>query len=286
MFNRHGAGGTSRMLVSALGVLLFGGTASAAVVVGQSTTSASSNIWATNTNFSSIYAVATAPGPGGVGGSVTGPQAITQQALANNTHYVISNPTSSAGDLNALVNWVNAGGILMLFVDQTGGANSVAALNTILAAFGTGASGSALSISSSLLLPSSITSQLTAASLAGTDKAVVGPPNNVGGASVAMFNPYGVSGGSTLAINLLGSALRVDSFQLGKVYVFGNTFNSNDNMGAGLANQQFFLNLLTQTLMNQGGGGGGPTDAPEPGSILLMSSGIVGLLLYARRRKG
>src|SRR5262245_21967103 len=100
MFNRHGAGGTSRMLLlSALGVLLFTGTASAAVVVGQANTS--TDIWATSGNFSSIYAAALASSPGA---SVTGPAQITQQALSGHSAFVISNPTSSAGDLSALVN--------------------------------------------------------------------------------------------------------------------------------------------------------------------------------------
>lgn len=276
----------SRVLLSALAVLVLASTASAATVVGQSSTSAGSDIWATSGNFSSIYATALASSPGA---TVEGPSQITQQALANNSHWVISNPTSSAGDLNALVSWVNSGGILLLFVDTTGGAASVAAANNILGAFGPGASGTPLAISSTLLLPTELNGmQLNAVSLAGTDRAVIGPPTNLGGASINLTNPYGVTGGSTLATNLLGNALRVDTYQMGKVYVFGTTFNANNNMGGGGANQQFFLNLLSQNLLGQQppvGGGGDPSGTPEPGSVVLMSSGLAALLLYARRRK-
>jgi hypothetical protein len=213
---------------------------------------------------------------------VEAPEQISAASLANNTHFIISNPVATVSDMAALVNWVNAGGILMLFVDGSAPGQSIGIVNTILSSLGTGASGSPMQVSPNQLLPSYITSQVTAAALAGTDPAV----GALGGQSVAMFNPYGINGGSALAINLLGSALRVDTFSLGRVYVFGDAFSSNANLGhptAGQTNQYFFLNLLAQG--SNGGGGGGPLDAPEPGTLGLITLGVAGLLWRSRLRK-
>src|SRR5262249_27669306 len=153
---------------------------------------------------------------------------------------------------------------------------AVANTNTILAALGTGASGNALSVSSDLILPSFLTGQLAATSLTGSDPAVMGPPVNITNSALSLFNPYGVTGGNPLLTDMLGDSLRVDTFQLGKVYVFGNTFNANYNMMGtfGSSNTQFFINLLAQNLSSGGGGGEPYEGSPEPGTVLLISTGL------------
>ncbi|MCS7026468.1 MAG: PEP-CTERM sorting domain-containing protein [Bryobacteraceae bacterium] len=282
MFLIPGGRGGKRSLLAALGGLLFASSAPAAVV-GQFVGNNPSNIWASSGNFSSIYAAALATG----GHTIESPENITSSNLANNTHFIISNPLTGVPDLNALINWVKAGGILMMFVDHES-PSSIGIINNILNAFGAGLSGSPLQVSTSQLLDPSMTYRLTASALAGSDPAV----GSLAGAAVSMFNPFGVSGGNALAINLLGNALRVDHFQLGKVYVFGDNFASNANlsnwfMGSGMTNQQFFLNLLAQSLSGGGGGGSGAGgfDAPEPASLGLVALGLGWVAWSIRRRR-
>ncbi|MBL8233108.1 MAG: PEP-CTERM sorting domain-containing protein [Bryobacterales bacterium] len=284
MFKRPGVGSGRVSLLVALGGLLLASSLPAAVV-GQFSGNNPGSIWAGSGNFSTIYGAALASGHGH---TIETPEQITAQSLANNSHFIISNPVGGVSEINALINWVNGGGILMLFVDGQSSGSSIGLVNSILSAFGPGASGNSLQVSTSQLLDPSITFQLTAAALAGSDAAV----GNLAGFSISMFNPLGVSGGSSLAINLLGSALRVDSFNLGKIYVFGDNFASNQNLGnigfgnPGMTNQQFFLNLLAQGSNGNGGGGGsgGGGDAPEPGTIGVITAGLAALAWRARKR--
>jgi len=277
MFKCPGASSRIGLLVALDGLLVSGASAA---VVGQYSGSASGTIWAGSGSFSTIYGAALAATPSH---TVETPEQISAQSLANNSHFIISNPVTAVADMNALVNWVNGGGILMLFVDGTAGAASINLVNSILGSFGNnGLSGSPMQVSNTQLLPTSVTDRVTAASLAGSDPAV----GALGGQSLSMYNPFGITGGNALAVNLLGNALRVDTFALGKIYVFGDNFASNSNLSnplfnSGLTNQQFFLNLLAQG----GSGGIGPLDAPEPSTFGLMAVGVIGLLWRFRRNK-
>lgn len=249
--------------------------------VGQWSGNSSSSIWAQSGNFSTIYAAATA---GPVTHSVASAQSITYGNLAASTHFIIANPTQpmNGEEINAIANWVYGGGILLLFADPDA-AIGVSTINTILSVLGAGMSGNPMSVNNSELWGTGV--QTLGGPLVGNSPAVNGVVN-LQGAMLAFTQAYGVTGGSAIAghtyqMDSLGYALRTDTFQLGRVYVFGGNFANNYNVGGGGANRQFLLNLL--------GPGSAPftgsfEEAPEPATLILSGLGLAALVYFRRRR--
>ncbi len=246
--------------------------------IGQWVGSASNSIWASSGNFSSIYAAATG---GGLSHTVTSGDQISSSVLDNRNFFLIANPTStpSGFELNLLANWVRAGGILILTVDMY--APNLAATNAVLQTLGIGASGQAIEITSVL---QGGAFQTIGGSLQGTDAAVQG----IAGRPLSTTGGFTLTGGSFLAQDAfwqnpnLGAYLRTDTFQLGRVYVFGTRIDINPNINSDPFgyNRQFFLNLLGQ------GGYSGSSDVPEPASLAVTAFALIGFGLWSRRRNG
>jgi hypothetical protein len=244
--------------------------------------------WSNSSFYSALQGAAFVTG--GAGHTLeASAEAITSAALANNTHFVMNSNASASAltdtEYTALTNWVRGGGILILFA--TGDASSIALANNVLNNLG-----SAIDVTTSKVGPGFPTAGTTGGNLNGSDTAVTNPSNNLTNQQLRMYQSNVLTGGSLLAANNIpnpsnnfGAALRVDNVNLGKVYVFGDSFASNflvNGGGGNHANLQLFLNILSQGQLS--GGGGGPTgDTPEPSSILLTALGIAGLAYWKRR---
>jgi hypothetical protein len=253
-----------------------------AAVVGQWNQNASTYNWATSSNFSSLYTSAFVTGgnsidPSGTDGSVV------LSNLNQYTHFVMNtSATASTPAFGDLSTWVHGGGVLILFANGTADATSNALGNAILSGVG-----SSITLTGSTVGSGSFS---TVGSLTGTDIAVSGITNN----PLTMFRSNTVGGGTLLALNgvpnpqnNLGAALRVDSVGLGKVYVFGEHFESNSRIsgGSGNANLQLFLNLLAQGQLQGGGGPTGPgSDVPEPGTVFLTAFALAGVAWLKHKR--
>lgn len=289
MFICKGVGSGSRKLLLALSVVLSGVAAQAATI-GQWKGNPANQVWASAGNFSSLYSFVSAAN------TVETTESITPGNLANDNFFIIANPTAAptASELTTLANWVQAGHILLLFTDPDD-LGSVTVANKILAGVYPVAQTNKINVSSTLV-GSNVGS--VAGSLMGPDPGVMGTPgnsstHNISTQALGIWQAFSILGGTNLALNNtpsvgfnIGNTLRVDTISLGKIYVFGDRYDSNSNMGLTGAstngNLSLFLNLLAQQTLN--GGGGGPTDAPEPATFALTGLVLAGILALNRRK--
>ena len=291
MFSTKGVARMSRLSRLALCAVAAAGLSSAATI-GVYSGSDSSQVWASSGNFSTVYANATT---GSLGHSVVSTNDITETNLNTYRFLVVGNPTAAmnASQVQAVTNWVKQGGILLLFADASH-QSSVGIVNNILSGLGTGQSGAAMSVGGGSYGDGY--GVVTAGSLITNSDPAVG--SMTGGLAFLYANR--VNGGTMLANPNpgwydLGSTLRVDTFQLGKVYVFGERFDSN-LMAGNANNRNFFINLLSQnnqfqlptpppttpttpTLPND------PLDIhqPEPATFGIAGAALLGLLAARRR---
>lgn len=284
MFKRSGASGGGRMLLTALTVCLAGGIGQAGTI-GQWVSNTSNQVWASSGNFSSIYAKATASPQSH---TIENPEQITGANLSNDNYFIISNPTVAltGNELTTLVSWVHAGGVLMLFADPDpsagGGSSTVGIANSVLTSLGNGSSGSAIQVGSSTF--GSLTQGFSAGTFASPDPAVAGLSGQLG-----FFQGYNLTGGSALLANTsqnpfyqVANGLRVDTFQLGKVYVFGEEFGSNGNISVNNNNLRLFIQLLAQE--GTSGPSGAFSDSPEPATFALSGLALAGLFAWRKLR--
>lgn len=289
MFSTAGGARISRLSRLALCLVAAAGLSSAATIGVYSGTD-SSQIWASSGNFSTVYANATT---GSLGHTVVSTSDITSTNLNNYRFLVVGNPTTAmtANQLTAVTNWVKQGGILLMFADASH-QSSVGLVNNVLSTLGAGSSGSQMSVGSRTY--GDIYSTTTAGQLTGTDPAVAGL---TGGLQYLFANQ--VSGGSLLA-NVtgnnydLGSMMRVDTFQLGKVYVLGDRFDA--NLVGSSNNRNFFINLLSQNSNFQLPTPTSPNSPsfpdptndilnPEPATFGLAGAALLGIVVLRRRQK-
>lgn len=292
MYKANGAWFSSTKLATVLSLLAFASGAQGASVA-QWTGSASSAMWATSSNFSTLHANLTAIGGNGQPlHTITSVADITTSNLNQHGFLVVSDATRSmtGSETSALVDWVQTGGILLLFGTPSGGATGTATGNQVLSALSTASSSNP---SMNFNGNSYGAGYYGGASgpLAGTDPAVTG----IVGSNLAWISAAGVSGGSALSTGFggnfdLGNYLRVGQFGTGKVYVFGEQFGANWNTSGfqqGTSNLQFFLNILAQETRFPGPQGptGPLTDSPEPASVLLTGCGLGVVAWISRRRR-
>ncbi|MBI4907100.1 MAG: PEP-CTERM sorting domain-containing protein [Acidobacteria bacterium] len=266
---KYGARGSLTKLILSLVVLGLAGAAQAATV-GQ--WEGSSSFWAGNVTFGTIYSAATL----GLNATVESGEAITATNLSNNNFFIMRNPSASlsSAEATALVNWVQSGGILLLFAEQ---ASAVANANGILSSLG-----SSISVTSSTIGSPYVQASGT---LNGAD---VGA--SLSGQRMSFYNGMALTGGTAMANagsplwNLAG-LFRVDNVQLGKVYVFGSPLDANYN-SSGFSNTQFFLALLSQSTTPLGFGGGlqDTTQNPEPATFAFAGLALAAVV-FTRRRK-
>lgn len=263
-----------KILLAALTVTLsshaFGAT------VGQ--LSGNPSIWANPGNFSNIFVAATV----GAGHTVESAQTLTAQNIANNTHFIVESSATAlaAQDLALLVDYVRGGGTLLLFATPT---TSVTSANQILSALGPGVSGTTMNVRTQTM--GFAGSSLNWGSLTGSDPAVQGAVANLNGQSLNFTQTRLLSGGTHLAVvesPSISDAIRVDRYQLGKVYLFGTHLDANTVTSVNSNNTNFFLNILAN--------GGLPsglvdTGVPEPSTFGLSAVTLAGALLYLRRRR-
>jgi len=249
-------------------MLLLGFTGiTQAATVGQWASSGS--IWASSGNFSSIYSAATL----GAGVTVESPETITSANLANDQFFIVKNPTASltGAEATALMNWVNSGGILLVFAES---ASQTDAANNVLSSVHSGVSYTNNYTGSNYFQISG--------NFNGTDvtAGLSGP--------MGMYTGLTLNGGKSLvnpgAANWnMDATLRTEGINLGKVYVFGSALDANYNQ-AGWSNTQFFLALLSQNAGISGGGFTSLDTAPEPATFAFAGLGLAGLI-YAKKRK-
>lgn len=284
MFNRSGAQGGKRLLLTIFVLCLTAGTGEAATI-GQWVSNTANQVWASSGNFSTIYAKATAAPQSH---TIENPEAITGANLSNNNYFIISNPTVAltGNELTNLVSWVHAGGILLLFADPDpsagGGTSTVSIANTVLTTLGNGASGTTMQVANTTF--GSLTQGFSAGTFASNDPASSGLSGGMG-----FFQGYNLSGGNALMANTtsnpfyqVANGLRVDSFQLGKVYVFGEEFASNGAGSLNSNNARFFIQLLSQQGLS--GPGPGSLDSPEPATFALSGLALAGLFAWRKLR--
>lgn len=258
----------SRMWLLGIGFSLLQSTAFAASV-GQ--WASNGDVWSASSNYSTIYAGAT------VAGHRFDPTAegISQQSLAGNTHFIVSQPAAAAtqNEAASLGTWVRSGGTLVMFANPEAGAYSTYTsyfANALLS--GIGSSMSVMSQSFGL------GGTQVLGTLGGSDGAVSG----IQGSGLASGSIFPILGGNSLAVSgaLLPYLVRYEQLGSGKVYLIGGNIAANSLIAEG-ANRQFLLNLLNQG--NFGTGFAGET--PEPSTILLTGLGFVGAVLLRRKRK-
>lgn len=294
MFSTKGVARMSRLSRLVLCVVAATGLSSAATI-GVYSGSDAGQLWAGSGNFSSVYANATT---GSLGHSVVSTNDITETNLNTYRFLVVANPTTAmnAAQVTAVTNWVKQGGILLLFADANH-QSSVGIVNSILSSnggLGAGASGAAMSVGGGTYGDGY--GVVTAGSLIPNSDPAVG--SMTGGLAFLYANR--VNGGSMLANPNpgwydLGNTLRVDTFQLGKVYVFGERFDSN-LMAGNANNRNFFINLLSQNNQFQlptpppttPTGPSFPSDPldihqPEPATFGIAGAALLGLLAARRR---
>jgi hypothetical protein len=299
MYKANGAWISSAKLARVLSLLVCASGAYGATVA-QWTGSSSSAMWATSSNFSTLYSNLTALGGNGQPlHSVVSVNEITSGTINQSGFLVVSDATralgTTAGGVNetqSLVNWVQGGGILLLFATPSGTSTSTTVGNQILSALNSASSGSP-NISFNGATYGAGYYGGASGPLAGTDPAVAG----ITGQNLAWYQANGISGGTALSTGFggnydLSNYLRVGNFGTGKVYVFGEQFGAQWNVSGfqNGSNLQFFLNLLAQETRYPGTfGGGGPdpfsSDSPEPASIALTGIGLAAVAWMARRRR-
>jgi hypothetical protein len=282
MFLQTGVTGSGRKIRLALCFMAMA-TLSQAATIGVYGGSEANQQWAASGNFSTIYANATS---GSLNHTVVSTSDITQTNLNNYRFLVVSNPITamSTAQMTAVTNWVNQGGILLLFASG-GQSTSTGIVNSILGRLGAGASGQTMSVGGRTYGDQYYVS--SAGVFTGADPAVAG----LAAGGLAYFYANQVNGGSLLAQVTgnnfdLGSMMRVDTFNLGKAYVFGERFDWNFLGTNNANNTQFFVNLLAQnTNFQLPGGGGGSFDAssPEPATFGMAGLVLTGLILIRRR---
>ncbi len=255
------------MWLLGVGFALFQ-TVSFAASVGQWTSN--SDVWSASSNYSTIYAAAT------VAGHRFDPTAegVSQQSLAGNSHFIISNPTSvgQPGEVNTLRSWVRGGGTLIMFANPDAGAYSMYTsyfANALLSGIGSG-----MSVMST---PFGFGGAQVLGTLGGTDAAV----NGIQGGGLASGSILPVLGGNSLAVSgaLLPYLVRYEQLGTGKVYVIGGNIASNSLISEG-ANRQFLLNLLTQGNAFTGFA----DETPEPSTMVLTALGLAGAIAARRKR--
>jgi len=270
-------GGSGKILLSALAIQLAGNAYGA--TVGQM--AGNTSIWANPGNFSNIFNAATM----GAKHTVESAETLTATNIANNTHFIVEGSATAmaAEQVSLLVDYVRGGGTLLLFATPSTGRTSA---NQILGALGVGLSGSAMSVTGSAFgFPGST---LNWGSLSSTDVSVQGP-TNLNGASLNFAQTHILAGGSLLALNespSISDAIRMDRYNLGRVYLFGSHIDSNLANTSNQSNINFFLNILssgstpiglTMSTVDVG--------TPEPATFALTAFALAGVALYARRKR-
>ncbi|MBL8173674.1 MAG: hypothetical protein JNK48_03340 [Bryobacterales bacterium] len=217
---------------------------------------------------------------------------MTAQNIANNTHFIIESSAlaMAAQQVSLVVDYVRGGGTLLLFSNPDQGGRTSA--NQILGALGVGLSGSAMSVTGNESGLSGST--LPWGTLSSTDSSVAGPVANLNGASLNWARTYILSGGQLLSQDgspSISDAIRMDRFNLGRVYVFGTRLDSNLATGFQTlgTNAVFFQNILGTGSLSSGLPtgfvGGGVGSAPEPASFALTAFALAGVAVYARRKR-
>lgn len=279
MFKSWLGGSGKKILLSALAIQLAGNAYGA--TVGQM--AGNTSIWANPGNFSNIFNAATM----GAGHTVESAEALTATNIANNTHYIVESSATAmaAQQVSLLVDYVRGGGTLLLFASPTTGRTTA---NQILGALGTGLSGSAMSVTGSTFGFSGST--LNWGTLSSTDRAVQGGPANLNGSSLNFAQTHILAGGSLLALNespSISDAIRMDRYNLGRVYLFGSHIDSNMASNTNQNNIYFFLNIFSGGNLPTGLNIGGTVDvgAPEPATFALTAFALAGAALFARRKR-
>jgi len=274
MFKSRRAGSGIKILLSALS-LHMAGTAYGATV-GQ--LSGNTSIWANSGNFSTIYTAATV----GAGHTVESAETLTAQNISNNTHFIVESSATAlaAAQVSLLVDYVRGGGTLLLFASPT---TSNTSANQIMTALGNGVSGTSMRATTERF--GFTGSNVNWGQLNSTDPSVQGV-YNLNNASLSYTQSNVLTGGTLLAANnsyTVSDAVRVDRYNLGKVYLFGTHFDK-DTSTVNQSNTFFFLNILANGglpsgLVDVGG------EAPEPATFALTAASLVGALLYVRRKR-
>ena len=189
------------------------------------------------------------------GNVVTADEAITAANLAVAQVAVIGEAAviPTAAELTDLSNWVNAGGRLIVLADS--GNSGLAGNNAIFAGVGTSmVEGGDPSL----------------AAFAAGNFATEGPPFNIVGQFLNTTPGTAITGGTMLA------GTYVEFQQVGAGFVYGFADRSDHNFfdpSASNTNGQIFLNIV-----------GGQAVTPEPGTLVMFGSGLVGLAGIFRRK--
>ena len=193
----------------------------------------------------------------GAGHTVEADESMTAANLSNNNLFVVGEAVGAptAGEIADLASWVGGGGILLVLADS--GGSGAAGGNAILSGLGTGMAFGGDPVNSAL---------------AGGNFASEGPPYNIAGFSISVTPGTAVTGGTALA----GTYIQYTPVGSGWVYAFADR-SDHDFFGptSGNVQGQLFLNLA--------GGGGATNPVPEPATLMLLGSGLAGLLLRRKR---